>query len=1663
MSDHEFQTSAPKGTPSRTAGGSADGAPPYRDLPAVLGLLAGDSKQPHEGERNIVASAIWRARQSCTPDELPSLSRFVKRYSQDIESRAQLARGKDLSLRGNLDLVPVLALCAQIHRVGFIDADGKQARSLLFLALVDLAIHCPELASSTSFKQAASGLRIQLERLEKSPKSGAATHSFSVWQLFEWVAVNGDLADYVKRAVRTLHGRFLVAWRAFGTPEASDLQGEFEGADDEAICAEATADQAFWVMEESSRFEVDLPDGLKESLLTAELTRITAMSRFTSASLLVRSDESMTETVAGLIGEVARKDPDATHALAKLLAIAGCLPLCRAYEVRWASTGAIPDTPPYPGVLTPDACWLIRSELNPRTTQVPFHARSLHIPIPEPLAKLLRQEGAGWIADATVFHAEEEEIPPIAREASAWETTIASRLMHDSRFGVSLAQHVMHTTFGLDVSPLFYDRIPTWYVARGVAEVTHPWFGSKPKPHAIGVPTHFIGSQRVAQKEDVRTFLQSLRLGWSADLELWERIHLRSRNLRYGILLSVAHRTNRRLTEITTRGIARDEMLAVIADKAVAVGHPHRLAALGSKVVEELEQYLAELKEATRIYPGTPLAHAASRILSGDQCLFLGVCSVEDCYVVTRGDHLADGPVWTHDIVNWLRHFANDELVGKLPEPLRVAQMGWTGTRSGALSELSLNSALDALSRVRVAIDRLLKGGGWAPLPASGYSRAEHAMPPVHWTSANREHERAFQLGLSELRQSADESRRVFAEGVSPAVNAFFRANAISLEATAEGLCSLNNGQAILLDRGHHAALLRAMGSDRDTQMLARELLYDWFNQARRSKHIAGPLPRKIMRTWPRDSSPFLFEAPHSVRHRNEVVEASHAASLSMAARTFLTLMMQGWIADAEVILQLMLPGAELHELIDEDVLLVEPVRTGVSPPAINGAVAFNGAAAIALRAWHRGGDARVPDRSALQEEIYSAIHPVLAKNILQEDVFVELEALMRAYWALSVPGIIRDVAMRRVLPSFSPLRRVVALREGLPVWPMESERLKPEGIKAGIVKVRRLAASVDYDKIKEILSCLAQKWSLAKEEQVRNEAITSLRLLVPTGGPRSGAHIVALYAAAYLAQGLRKEHVRPVTVQDAVYSIGSALILAIPAQADFSRRELWQAVYSRILHSCESKDRHRRANDLAHFQKVMAREHDLPIVNLSPLLDALDVPGPPEPIGFLTWAEQQGVVSMAMHHLDALAERGSPQEQQEALCALAISAAAFSTNLRDREFRVPLLKDWQVSEGGAARIALRSNGLDFIKTQAGRRGVGLSGAHGRIAMDAINRLSALKKATSISPHREKLFSPAAFANGKIEISDVIRKVNANLQYVTANPMAAIDLARKTWALAAFRELDAEQFSNWPARDLMSEMGQAGIRTMLAHYLHDPLVILARIPCERRLRRATAGWILGMNPKAAQRLLGKPESWLRPSSGALAEPEALGSCRLDAHAAHIPFEPALGDAEALLRLLADGQSVQTATNLLAWPRRTISAIEQALAELKAKGVVLGSHGGIGDFELVPPSRAHSEPALDACRLDAFSWEPMAWVFDQWLADWRARDLRGVAVRSDDWERFVGRDTSISRMPWLTEEMGHMNFYRLNTKAKGSHSPWSAFRWLAASAWVRQRIIACPPT
>lgn len=1652
--------------PTRPSGGSVRQAPgeqpafaPARRLPIaeLLGLLAGEGERSSEGERDIVASALCRALETSSTNEFPSLGATLDGHRDEITRRARRCQNSDLELQGFLEKAPFLALCAEVHRSGFVDADGKEARSKLFLALADLVTYRDELEKTTSFKSASAGLRLLIQRLIEAPKAGVSTHHFSVWELIGWIDAHDDLADYVKRAARSLRRNFVLAWNA---PAPSDTESVLEDDDEgEATPEESTPDEIIWAIPESTRYECDLPPDLKQKLLSNELTRITALSRYGSASLLNYSDAQMQSEVTRLIVEFHRNPAEATHVLAQLLSIPTGTPVADVYRIPCAALDNEDPAPSYPGVLTDDGRWLIRTEYDPRPPGArEFQPRSVHVPIPEPLAELLRaQKGglrAGMPVIATMSGANR---PPTPRVASAWFTALASRLMREGRFGITLAQHVLHSSLGLDKAPPFYDRIPTDHIAHALAKITHPWFGTAGRPTVKGLPSHCIGSQRVVDRFDCRAFFHELRAGWSSELPLYKRIHIRCRNFRHGLLLAVAHRTNESITSITRATIARDSGLITLDDKAVALDYPTRLAAMGSKLIRELDDLLAELSAATDAYPDTALAQAAERILAGTQSLFLHVDSADACHAIDLPYHLADLPPWSEGIRNWTRHLANDELTRLVPEPLRVGQLGWHGTRSGAISELSTLSPLDVCSRNSRAVDDMLKTCGWSPLPSSGLPRTTVEPSIVHWAEACRAHQRDFDKGLVRLESAADAQRTKLAGDVLEGVNAFFRINGIPLEATAEGFVRQDAANAVLVGRDMHAALLRVMVADTNATVVAREVLHAWLHSARRSKVISGPLPRQIVRSRPRQPGPFLRSAHRSLEHRDNLLKLAHRSDLPLSARTFLTVLLEGWVPDAGVVLALMRPGARLHDLRDRNLLLIEANRSLEADNGVNasGCLAFDGTAAIALRAWHRGGKASPPDADALRQEIHGALSTALSTDVEAEAVFEELESLMRINLSLRAPGIVRDVVSRRVVPSFAPFDRVVALHEEDPICPQAPAAIPAASISAGIRKSRARRQHDGYNLIKDIVARFADRWTLGNDTETRAEAIAALRLLVPRGVPSTGVHIVALYAAAYLTEGLHKARVRPVSVQDVVYSVGHALSDAIPEQADLSQRKVWVAAYARAFAACEKMDRPRLAKDLTHFQKVMAREFTLPVVDLAPLLDALEVPSPPEPVGFFTAAEQAALVCFGRLRMEAAIAEGSPAEQEVALNALAITACGLSTSMRDREIRVPRVSDWNAREAEHPYLALRSNGVDFVKSEAGRRSLNPSGRFSNLAVASIDRLTRLKQSREVRTPR-KLF---LIDSGDFDSSETQRQtvqINADIRCITGCPLAAFDIMRKDWARRSFDAIGADHPSLWPTRDYLSAMGQAGIATTLGHYLHDPVTFLMRMPRRRDIEPAEVGWILEMLPRTATRLLNQENSWLRPGVDR--------QFSFDSDVSMLPelpgfgtFAPTVGDAAAVLAIVAEGQSVECALRTLGWPTRFVPLVTSALEDLASHGISICPQRADGMELLKPPSRKHGHEALERSCADPNAVDALAWIFRSWMADWRKRNLKGFTARSSEWTTHVPETSPLHRLPWQQEPDGYMTYFSLPGERAHGHSGWVELRWSALAAWLIVRL------
>ena len=580
------------------------------------------------------------------------------------------------------------------------------------------------------------------------------------------------------------------------------------------------------------------------------------------------------------------------------------------------------------------------------------------------------------------------------------------------------------------------------------------------------------------------------------------------------------------------------------------------------------------------------------------------------------------------------------------------------------------------------------------------------------------------------------------------------------------------------------------------------------------------------------------------------------------------------------------------------------------------------------------------------------------------------------------------------------------------------------------------------------------RSWSTAKNLETRNGAIASLHALIPEQGATTGAHLIALYAASYIALGINKEHVRPVTVTDAITSFGTALMAAIPEQFDVKSQDGWQAVYARAIANSVPQQRQRLAGDLAHFQSIMVRDHALPSVEIFALLDALDVPNPTETVGFLTSAEQAASMAMANLRIAKSEFSGGPDAQKLAIRIKAIISTAYSSSLRDREFRLPLISDWRPDGEVGPCLRVRSNGLDFVKSTAGRRATFLTGPYSKQASESNGRLAGIAGRDGGSACQKLFVSEAAVSDH--DLSHAMEAINADLRYVTGNSLAGIELTRKTWALRSYRNLAYASVDLWPVRDLLAEMGQARIGTMQGYYLHSPLAFMERMPCENALAASEAGWLLGMSPKAAQELIKRRSAWLWKSN---LRPPGSGSmeCALIQDLNLGDFQPSLHEAEQLALLLAAGTSPQNALSAMAWPLNLEARINRCLAELKSFGVSLRQEDS--HWKLAPPARGHSDAAFQMMHKDERSWHSLTWIFSTWLADWRARDQRGISAIGADWELHVGASRAISNLSWTCVPAGHINSYYLGGKQKNAHSPWPTLRWMSFAAWLRKELVS----
>ena len=1628
----------------------------------LLGLLADDvgRAEPNDDARNVAAAALVAAFSG--PLEEFSVRRAILLPNwQQLEARAREAANGDLPVEGWITKKPWLALCARVLELGFGNVDVATGHRLLFAMLVELLCRMPE-SSRRTLARVATGLRLLIERHYNDPAARPQSPISSAWGLFSWIEGHTQLKQYIKAAWSK------CAAAAVSALVTSDLAWGTNAGDEEA----EQEPMPWGVLEgidiwhvplAGGNYEFGLPEEVEQSCLAKCLTRVASLSRFTSASPLRATNSEMQNEVATLFGLASSSDPASVQcrrAVASLLSIATGTPLELVPSILWADArNPVSAFASYPGMLTDDARWLIRSEYNPREQATgAFVPRTIHIPIPPSLAPhLLKQQNADAIGQQVIA-----DLPgPNSRRQSIWATTLFGALARNRVFGITMAQHVLGTSHGLDDAPAYYDRIRADAIAHAIASITHPWFGDKPRPPVEGMPRHCVGSARGRQAKEVRELMRSLQQGFHDATSLCEQVSRMAIHLLHGLVIASAMRINGNMADITLRQISLANGIATLCDKPVP-GQSHRLVAIPQQVVTGLQAYLKLLEATKETLPGTALATRAALALNGQGPLFLQAMGKDDVRALTDHDYLASLPKEWAAIPNWARHTTNQSLSGRLPVHLRVAQMGWVANSMSAISELSSISAIDALEAVRKAVADAVREMGWQPI-RTRHGLAQVPVIPVHWLNAQRTHRALHRAHARELQGRIDARLGELAAESKAGINAFFDLNRIQLQVK-DGLLERTTEATdpVVVSRDIHAALRQVVagGREQSQQGAAAMLVYQLMKEARDRGVTSGPLPNKPVLAIARDPGDFIAQSPHAPSQVNQLWERANDSGMAIDTRVFLTVLIHGGIASIPLVVACMDPRSCTSNLTNDgkDVLLVQPPDHLASESnRVTGAVAFDGQAALALRAWHRPGKgAPTFDDARVREETLRLYKSAFGTSIGIDEVLEEVEAMVRAANALTAPGVIRRVAMGNAHPSFVDSKRVLALHANTPI-----------NQHGGLGMPKRLMGDTHLGQKLENPSpatyrALTKILRTATPEDVRT-GYAGLKTKVRTLGDGKPVDtfggIMILFALALLdGGGLKKDALALDTIRGRIYAVGRRLTRAMPGKVALKDPLTWETAYLRVISAEKEENRAGLVESILYFHRVLCRDYaDIPSIQFRPLLDGIAAHHAGiEHSGFLTDHEMQAIVTCSAM-LKAQAEMaGSRSEVEEQATGHGLAIVAASTPLRPREYRAVRVGGVRAS-GNRIRLGLRSRRDVPLKSLRARRIVKLRGPWARNATHEVVSNLRRRRKTCAEQRDRPLFQRMDQPDHPLETSDLTGRLNELIRAVTGNPIDDCYLFRKTAALRLFREAAAERScSPWSMIELLAEMGQAEPATLVNYYIHDPVTLLLMTrPAAPKIATKEASWILGMGHVSARRLLNKQgASWLHRdrtpavdagSSFVLPRLPCLGRFMAE------PFE-----AELAARLICSGESLGNVIRLVGWPRSAIEPMRVALQDLEESRIILSLVDVEGFVKISPPRIDRQSDAFRKVLGDRGGWAAMARAFEEWKRFAPLRELEGIPLHEDQWKQLLEATPALAAQGWVARKIGMATVW-VPKKRPGKQSLWPTWRWLMLATWMADRI------
>lgn len=544
--------------------------------------------------------------------EFTSIAAGIKYHLQEIDKLAKDAKPNIILGKGLLDKSNKTALAAMLIEVSRSnlnrDIAGERARRYLAALAVEIVSRNPFCLKDEAI--AVLGRMVRHE-ISSGTKHSAIPNPKSLLGLIGWMnGLRQDTTKFTAEFWRYWRNSIQdYAWKIVNTKGNEELdldQHDLDQVEITSILPEPDENdytpKLIVIPEPETELEKDRTAGIHKVVSEALQSTYTPLHTLSESSTTILTDEEVKKYVENTLVDIDKSwtaiDKTEGHAmLGRLVILATGTSANKISDLVWIDIKK--ERPVKAEGITIDYEWFIRREYVPDNSfafDITDQSRSVWIPIPIKLQKWLRAVNSNPKHLQIIFDALRGSLP-VVRQSTVSDTalrrTFFSRIARLEPLGITGAQWACGDNFGLDISPIYYDRYPADSLARLIENVTFPWFldNNKINKSKKTIPKHYLGSRVPNDKKSYSDILSQAKNNTQTNNNINEKIayiNKLTHNIVHGIVIATGHRPNNNFNKLTLKSFDLVQGVGMISDKAVDPSWQHRPVCLCAGSLGEL-------------------------------------------------------------------------------------------------------------------------------------------------------------------------------------------------------------------------------------------------------------------------------------------------------------------------------------------------------------------------------------------------------------------------------------------------------------------------------------------------------------------------------------------------------------------------------------------------------------------------------------------------------------------------------------------------------------------------------------------------------------------------------------------------------------------------------------------------------------------------------------------------------------------------------------------------------------------------------------------------------------------------------------------------------------------------------------------------------------------